>query len=258
MGTAFDLGDDAITITVAYIGGAYLASIDMNVAGEPRDSRTLTSTSCSDLADAMAVIVAGVAKEHFARIIAAPALELPPPREIEELPDEPDDSRHYGVRVSVLGGIGVVSDAAVGGELVGYGQLGHLRGEIGGAHWLSESTPVEAGSTQLVNVALDVATIRVGWQFAPLPVRIWGGTEFGDMRGSTSVAGQVTAGSSLWVAAGGGVGGVWRLADALGLVVAAEGMIALASPRFTSGDGATIYASNPLTMRLLVGLELGW
>ncbi|PCC74848.1 hypothetical protein SAMN02745121_05973 [Nannocystis exedens] len=85
-----------------------------------------------------------------------------------------------------------------------------------------------------------------------------GGAELGGLRGEGRGPGARAA-TGLWAAVFASAGATWRFHRLLGLSLAAQGLVRLASPSFDLQDEpepVNLFASAPASLRLLLGLEL--
>lgn len=271
--------DVRVDIEVSKSRGQYVARVDLGAVTVANDVRTLTSRRCSDLTDAVAVIVARVAseaaaaattKQHATRVVVAtaepavatvmiPAMatadrvdQAPPPV------GAPPALRRWtiGARVSALSGIGVIPQVGLGAELAITVRAGNHLAELGAARWNTSAGQFHDGGPAPVDVNLDATLLRYGWRPTHMPLRAWVAVEAGAMHGSGVDFGQIAEGR--WIAAGTGFGVAWQMTSWARLVGGTEVMLAIERMRFTGSDGIVVYAPSPMSVRTTVGLELGW
>ena len=259
LGRSLDDYQVGISVDVAPAGGRYIAHVDLRATTLANDVRTLTSTRCDDLANAVAVIVARVANEiarHPPRValrdeatslaIEAPAA-LAAPR-----------SWSIGVRLSAISGVGILPDVGLGGELAGYVRRHAALAEVATTRWRHSTQHLTGGGPAHVDVGLDVVALRGGWRPEDLPIRAWAAAEVGRMDGSGVGLANAQVGSGRWFAGGAGFGVAWPMAPWVRLVGMTEVVLAFERVRFRLDDGAVVYYPAPMSARASVGLEVGW
>ena len=290
LGHALDADDVSIQVAIAVRHGRYVA----RVALAPDDIRTLTSARCADLAEAVALIVARVAREHARSAAAsiavarstgdafvAPASPVPSPlspptiaprvaaADDPETPDVEKPARppratshtrtwHLGLRVSGLSGVGIVPRVGIGGEVAAAVHVRDAMIEVAAARWLASPASVQNGGDAHVDVALDVYAARVGWRSSHLPLRAWLSAETGVMAGAGVGLDESQVGSGHWLAIGAGFGVAWPITSWLRLVGSTEVLGALERVKFSLTDGVVVYEPSPLSARATLGLEVGW
>lgn len=250
-----------IEVDVAQAAGRYVARVDLRAVTVANDVRTLTARHCSELADAVAVIVARVAGEAIARqrIAVRDNGEEPAAIVIESAPPPPSPRRWaLGVRLSGVSGIGVIPKVGLAGELAITLRHDNTLAEVGATRWVASAAQTHDGAPAKVDVDLDVVATRVGWRPADMPLRAWGAVEVGKMEGNNIRLPSQQLEAGRWVAAGGGFGIAWQMAPWCRLLGATETMLAIDRVRFTLGDGLVVYAPSPMSVRATLGLEIGW
>ena len=244
----------AVTVEIVSSAEGFVAHLS---AGD--EQRELTSASCSELADALAVIVARTAADHVAPPPPpAPSVPKPPPPPTEVvIAVSPTPRRlewNAGVRVAVLAGNGVSPDADVAGEVAAWASFRQFRGELAVERWWATTAELASGAG--VQVDLTAVAARVGWS----PVRrvqTWLVAEVGSQHGMGIGFQDPSGGSGRWLAAGAGVGAYWPIAPHVAAVVAGELEVAIERTSFAVAGG-TIYQTPRLAERLRLGLELSW
>lgn len=266
--------DDApvgIEIDVTYAGGRYIARIDLRAVTVANDMRTLKSKNCSELADAVAVVIARAASDAIARreVAARDDGDEPPPRRsvvaatAQFIPDpdpptSPPSRWAIGARISGVSGIGVIPKVGLGGELAITMRHDSTLAEIAGTRWVTSAAQFHDGAPAKVDVDLDVAAFRLGWRPTDVPLRAWLAVEGGSMRGNNIVLPTQQLESGRWLAAGAGFGIAWQMNRYCRLVGATETMLAIERVRFSLGDGMIVYAPSPMSVRTILGLEVGF
>jgi hypothetical protein len=249
-----ELDEMSIKIDVALLGTRYVAQVDLG-----DDVRTLASSRCDDLADAVAVIVARAASEHH----AAPkrlAMRDPEPEVTVHAALEPPRPRAWtlGARVSGVSGIGIIPEVGLGAELAVTLRRHSTLAEIAATRWALSEAQLHAGAPAKVDVGLDVTAMRVGWRSEDKPLRGWASVEIGTMYGNGVSLANAQVGEGRWVAAGTGFGVAWPMTRWLRLVGTTEVMLAIDRVRFSLTDGQVVYAPAPMSARATCGIEVGW
>lgn len=251
-----------IDVDVAHRAGGYIARVDLGAMTVANDVRTLTSQRCSELADAVAVIVSRVASDAIARqrIAVREVREDEPAAILIETVMAPAKPRTWslGARVSAVSGIGVIPKVGIAGEMAITLRRKNTLAELSGTRWFASKAQFHDGAPAKVDVDLDVASARVGWRPVELPLRAWATLEVGRMEGNHARLPGEPLESGRWIAAGGGFGIAWQMNDWLRLLGSTETMLAIDRVRFTLGDGIAVYAPSPMSFRATAGLEVGW
>jgi hypothetical protein len=253
--------DDAVAgieVDVVQNADRYVARIDLRAITVANDVRTLTSTHCDELADAVAVIVARVASEAIAKKRVATTEDVHDKIIVE--PDPPPKTRLWsiGMRASGVSGIGVIPKVGVAAEMAIVVRRDELLAELVGTRWIDSYAQLHDGAPAVVNVFLDTAAGRVGWRPQHLPLRAWATVEFGLMGGNSVRLPSEQFDSGRWIAAGAGFGVAWQMNKWLRLVGTNETMLAIDRVRFATGAGLVVYAPSPMSFRASAGLEVGW
>jgi hypothetical protein len=265
-----------ISIDVTKSHGRYTARVDLGAVTVANDVRTLTSTRCSELADAVAVIVARVANDAARRAVEADAVDVeaivihPLPTAMVARPVAPafvDRGEPagqgagafrpwtIGARVSGLSGIGLIPQVGLGAEVAVTVRAGRHLAELGRARWARSTAQFIIDGPRNIDVNLDVTVARYGWRNPTLPLRAWLAVEVGNMHGGGLAVTQID--DDRWIAAGAGFGIAWQMTDWIRLFGSTEAMAAIERARFTNGD-MVVYAPSPLSVRTTCGLEVGW
>lgn len=245
-----------IEVAITRAGNTFVAHVDTRSVTVANQIRTLTSTRCDELADAVAVVVARLASEWrrvevprvatVARAAVEPVVVAPPPR-----------TWGYGVHAMALSGVGSVPRVGVGGELSVFGRRKDYFAELGLASWASQSAYLVAGAPGRVDVGLDVVIARVGWSPTRMPLRGWIGSELGAMRGEGVYLADPQQGSAPWYAVTAGFGVGWPMAPFARLVGTFEIAIPTSRVHFALAQSGEFYTSSPAAARCALGLELG-
>jgi hypothetical protein len=228
-------------------------------------SRTLTSATCDDLTDAVAVVVARIATEAPKVPIQVAALDpdRDPARITLELPTTlapRATPAHWGLggRISFLSGVGSVPVVGYGGELAASVRRNRMFAELAGEMWSSTSGAISQVAPAGVDVHLRNATLRTGWS-AVQPLRAWLAVDAGELRGGGNGLINSHVGAGPWFAIGAGFGVTWAYRPWIRLVGSLEALATLdRNVRFVLGDGFVLYQPAPLTVRCSFGLELAW
>jgi hypothetical protein len=267
--------DDApvgIEVEVVYAGDRYIAWIDLRAVTVAIDMRTLKSKNCGELADAVAVVIARAASDAIVRREVAIRDDIgdspPPPTSVAAntakfIPDfsraaRPPRAWAIGARFSGVSGIGVIPKVGLGGELAVTMRFKTTLAEIAGTRWVASAAQFHDGGPAKVDVDLDTAAVRIGWRPIDVPLRAWVAAEGGSMRGNNIALPSQQLESGRWIAAGAGFGIAWQMNRYTRLVGATETMLALERVRFSLGDGIIVYAPSPMSVRTIVGLEVGF
>ncbi len=217
----------AVAVQIDQVPHGYVAHVG---------TRTLTSETCDDLSDAVALVVARMATEA--------------PRRIAPI----RTAWGGGVRGSGMSGIGVVPSVGLGGELAAYLRREQLLGELAIADWAQGATLARGLVPAGMMLGLETVTMRIGYAPEPKPIRSWLAVDVGRMTGESGA--QATT-ASAWVAAGPGFAVAWPIAPRLRLVGTLEVLANLTRAHFVE-DGMTVYEPSAVSARTTLGLEVGW
>jgi hypothetical protein len=224
------------------------------------ETRELRSASCSELADAIAVVVARAASEAH---VTPPAPATSPPAApplaapiaVAVAAPERATPWNAGVRVAALAGNGFSPEIGMAGEVAAWASYRRFAAELAADRWWA--TTAQVGNGDGVEVGLSAVALRVGW--TPIDrLRTWVVGELGSQDGTGVGFAMASSGSGRWIAAGGGVGTQWPIAPHVAAVAGAELEVALERTSFAIGPGATVYEAPRLAERLRLGLELSW
>ncbi|NVB83971.1 MAG: hypothetical protein HOV81_36685 [Kofleriaceae bacterium] len=261
-----------IEVEVVHAGDRYIARIDLRAVTVANDMRTLKSKNCSELADAVAVVIARAASDAIVRREVAIRDDIddppPPPTSVAAnaakfIPDlvraaRPPRAWAIGARFSGVSGIGIIPKVGLGGELALTMRFNTTLAEVAGTRWVMSAAQFHDGAPAKVDVDLDTAAVRVGWRPTEIPIRAWVAAEGGSMHGNNIVLPTQQLESGRWLAAGAGFGIAWQMNRYARLVGATETMLAIERVRFSLGDGMIVYAPSPMSVRTSVGLEVGF
>ena len=220
--------------------------------------RTLTSPTCDDLTDAVAIVIARIA---FA-VPARPSEDMDVEAVVPTTPDSvarPSGRWTAGARLSfVVSGIGSVPDVGIGGELAVVVQRDRIFAEVAGSEWVSSDARVVTGAAPRMDVGLHTMTVRAGYA-ALTPLRGWAVVDVGALSGTGEALDNARMGSGPWVAVGAGFGVAWPMARAVRVVGTLEVLAAIEHrTTFELGDGQVVYQPAPASARATFGLEVGW
>lgn len=252
------LDDVAIDVRVARTGGAFTATFD---------GRTLTAAKCSELADAVALIVARLATE-------AQQIEIeiePPPSTTATRPAResralvlPTTREHQpvawssGFRALALSGIGMTPEVGVGADLSAFVQRDTTFVELGYARWVPRPMQILATADGAVEFDLQLVALRAGWASTKMPLRGWGGIEVGQMHGSGPALRTPESGVGRWVAISSGFGVGWPISQRTRLVGTFEVAVPIDRAKFQFMDGSEVREPAPISARSALGLEVAW
>ena len=251
-----------ISVDIVRRRGEYVARVDLRGITVANDIRTRTAPSCSELSDAIAVIVARVAAEAFVPPKAAPtvarvAVTTTTPA-ITGYAEQPPvaTARDWGggVHAVALSGIGGVPEVGLGGEVAGFVRYRQTFVELGWAQWVAGDVMLRTNGAADLAVGLGTSVLRVGYGPERIPVRAWLGGELGTMQ-ARGIAGVQ---SERWAAASAGLGVCWPISAHIHLLGSFEVLVPVARPRFTLVDGDEAYRVSALSNRAAIGLEVGW
>ena len=253
-----DAPPDRIELTVAIdvVADAEGFVARFAIGDEPRE---LTSASCGELAEAVAVVVAHAAVEAYvAPPPPPPAISKPVPAvavvaSVAATPSAP--TWNAGVRVAMLAGHGYSPDAGAAGEVAAWASYRRFSAELAAERWWATTAEVAGGTG--VEVGLSALAARAGW--APAShLRTWVVAEIGSQRGMGVGFTGASGGSGRWFAAGAGAGIHWPIAPHVAAVGAGEVEVALERTSFAVAAGTTVSEAPRLAERLRLGLELSW
>jgi hypothetical protein len=261
---------DQITVDVIKQRGRFVATIST-----PTSERTVASARCTELADAVAVIVARLATEqHAARPVVEPVLGIivavaPKPPvpplaaslsvvERDPVPEQRVGKWGGGLRLLGLSGIGIMPRVGIGTEAAGYLRRNDVYGEVGYARWRESSVHLSPGAPGGVVVGLQMLNMRGGWASRRMPLRAWAGVEIGEMTGAGVALLQAQIGEGRWTAIASGFGVGWPIAKHVRLVGTFELAAPIQRARFLLGDGSEIYQPSSASARCALGFEVGW
>ena len=240
----------AVTVEVVVAPEGFVAHV--TTADETRE---LASASCSELAEAVAVVVARAAVDrHVAPPVTVPVIAVPVVRVAAPVPIVRPAAWNAGVRVAALAGNGFSPELGVAGEVAAWVSYHRFDVELGGSRWAA--TTADVGSNAGVEVGLSALALRLGWAPAER-VRAWVVGELGAQHGTGVGFSGSSEGSGRWVAAGGGAGLVWPLAPHVAAVAAGELEVAIERTDFAV-SGMTVYEAPRLAERVRLGVELRW
>ncbi|MDB4962258.1 MAG: hypothetical protein JWP01_2257 [Myxococcales bacterium] len=281
LGTSVDSGAiHGIEITISREAGGFVAEIDARALTVANDIRTLRSTRCDALADAIAVIIARLATEArreptrgrtdgsdtlMADLVAA---DISDP----EVAASAVRRRAIGVRAPLgsgprwgggghvlgLSGVGALPRLNLGGELAGYVRRNDTFVELAIGRWVPQTVALDPGAPAGVEVSLDVVSLRAGWGPHELPLRAWLLGELGLIHGTGVAVDDARTASARWTALGGGFGVAWPMSPIARLVGTVELAIPLERTRFMLRDGADLYQPAVAAARCSLGIEVGW
>ncbi|HET9620338.1 MAG TPA: hypothetical protein VFP84_03150 [Kofleriaceae bacterium] len=245
----------AVDITAGRAG--FVAHIDLRGLTLDNDVRVLTSPSCDELTDAIAVVIARIARDAQPVRERAP-LAMAPIALGAEAADAPLPTWGGGVSMIGLSGIGATPRVGFGGELGAYVRHEQLFTELSAAQWLVSTRALAPQGPGRVGGALREAALRVGWVPERLPLRLWAGGELGMIDGKGQMLGNDELGSTTWVSAVAGIGVAWPMSPRARLIGMFEVAVPFERETVKLEDGGEAFRPDVLAARYGVGLELGW
>jgi hypothetical protein len=258
------LADLAIDVRVTRSGNRLTATIEAGV-----NERTLTAAKCSELADAVALIVAQLAQaqrrvevtvpiEVTALVppVARPELALRMPV-AEERPQQPA-AWTAGVRALALSGIGMTPEVGVGADVSAFVQRDTRFLEVGYAKWVPRPMQILASESGTVQFDLQLVAVRGGWASTKMPLRGWIGLEVGQMHGEGPALRAPDSGVGRWVAISSGFGVGWPISPRTRLVGTFEVAVPIERAEFQFMDGSEVREPAPISARSALGVEVAW
>ena len=254
-----EVHDISVDVTVERAG--FVAHIDLSALTGADDVRVLSSPSCSELADAIAVVIARVAREAVpvapAHEVAAPAPAMAP-IELAAAPAERSPTWGGGVHMLGLSGIGETPRVGFGGEAGAYVRRAQIFAELSVAQWLTSSRPLVPLGVGRVGGSLRETSLRVGWAPERMPLRVWTGSELDMLDAKGEDLGNNQLGSSTWVSAVAGLGVAWPMFPHARVIGMFEVAVPFARHTVSLMDGGEAFRPDVVAARYGVGLELGW
>jgi hypothetical protein len=243
--------------------GEQLAAM-LDVRGEIVESRALTSSSCEDLTEAIAVIVARLASMLETTVL---------PREDRVQGGSVPDGGHVdrarvrdlvpdwngGARIAGVVGAGRAPQPGVAAEVGGWVSRNAWFAALTAARWTS-STEMLEGSLAGVEIRLTSLVVRAGYRGARRGARLrtWVVAELGSLRGRAVALEDGRVGTARWSAVGAGGGWALWLSPRTSILAAAEGEIVLDRARFAADSGTVLFRSPRATAVASLVLEVGW
>jgi hypothetical protein len=259
LGTTIERAVHGVEVEIAVEGEGggrrFVARVDLRAVTVANEVRVLSSARCSELTDAVAVVIARIAAENRAPAEAAAeraqiAVRAPPvvvPR-----------VWGGGLRAIGVSGVGTLPGIGLGGHVAGYVRHGAGFAELGATRWMRGHQVLHTGAPGRVDVRLDVATLRLGWGPEHLPLRGWVAGELGSIQGEGVALEDGRSGSGRWIAAGAGFGVAWPMSTHTRLVGLVELAVPLVRARFLLQDGTELYRPAAANARCGFGFEVGW
>lgn len=257
------LADVAIDVSVTRAGSKLTATIESGV-----NERTLTAAKCSELADAVALIVAQLAQAQQQRVevvvpVEVTALVAPVAR--PELVSQPVTAEGppraawtAGVRALALSGIGMTPEVGVGADVSTFLQRGTQFVEIGYAKWVPRPMQILASESGTVQFDLQLVALRGGWASTKMPLRGWVGLEVGRMHGEGPALRAPESGVGRWIAISSGFGVGWPISPRTRLVGTFEVAVPVERATFQFMDGSEVREPAPISARSALGVEVAW
>ncbi|MBA3453937.1 MAG: hypothetical protein H0T42_12655 [Deltaproteobacteria bacterium] len=168
-----------------------------------------------------------------------------------------------GARLTGLSGIGALPGVNMGVELAVFVRRDERFLELGLGRWVPQETYVVAQAPERVELGLDVWTLRGGWASRTMPLRAWLLVETGELAGRREMTGMIARmvgaveEDRRWLAAGGGFGVAWPMADRARLFGTVEVAIPIERTPMAMMEGRD-FEPAAAAVRANLGLELGW
>lgn len=263
LGTPLDQLERQVTVDISREGAAYVARVALD-SPNGHELRTLSADNCGELADAVTLIVARLARVRPIAMpsppvpVAVAAVEVEPAGSIESsAPTALRASWILGARVAALAGAGVLPHASIGGEIAALIGGGSTLFELGYTKWRESRG---GASTQMIGgviVELSTVEVRAGRRVGTLPLRVHAGGDVAVMRG-TGIGALGTTATAPWFGLDAGAQVYWQAASWLRVTGGADAGVAVARVRFHTVEGQDIYKSGLLSGRVAVGMEMVW
>ena len=237
-----------VDVLVASDDAGYTARI--SVHGAIDDTRTLTSETCSELADAVAVVIA-----HLVSTLPEP--RAPSPAPVIEREPRRAPAWNGGLRLSGLVGTGSAPGLGIAGELGAWISRGSWELAVSGSRWKANAAMLE-GTMSGVDVALTAIAVRAGWRQQGGPVRTWLVGELGSISGEGIGLMNDRTGASRWSAVGGGGGFAMPITRQISALASVELEFVLDRTQFRVDSGAAVYRTPALAVHGGIALEAGW
>lgn len=255
LGLPLERAVHGVAVEIAVENRVFVARIDLRAITVANELRVLSSARCDELADAVAVVIARIAAEQR----AAQEVRAPEVVRVERpAPAARASPWGGGVRLQAVSGIGTLPGVGAGGELAAHVRRDAWYAELSAARWMPQSQFLHVGAPGRVDVRLDAAALRVGYQSQRLPLRGYVTGEVGSVIGEGVSLDFSDMGNARWVAVGGGFAVAWGMTPHLRLVGVLETLVPLQRARFRLQDGGVIFRPDPLSVRTGLGFEVGW
>lgn len=169
-----------------------------------------------------------------------------------------------GVRLTGLSGIGALPGVNIGAELAVFVRRDERFIELGLGRWVPSETQVVAETPVRVELGLDVWTVRGGWASKTMPLRAWLLVEVGEVAGEHQVSGAIARmvgaveDDRRWLAAGGGFGVAWPMADRARLIGTVELAIPIERNEPMMMETGKAFEPEAAAARANLGIEIGW
>jgi hypothetical protein len=250
-------------------------------SGERTRNRAIDATSCEELADAAAVILA-LALDPTARplesppqdsasVVPPPTATQPPPAEAPQ-PASPVPPAHDRtvpapgprlprIGVSLLGGasVGVLATPAFGGAAAFAWSSGPVRLELQGAWFppahVALSTAQIGGNFELLAAGAGACVSVLSAGRLLLAPCVGGEVGLLTARGSGAAVGQSKEASSVWGALKTGALLVWHATPRLGLRLGVDGVVPLTRDHFFVPGAGDVHQAAPVAGQTLAGVE---
>lgn len=233
----------------------------VRVRGEVDDVRTLTSTDCRELTEAVALVIARLATSRTPPRAAPPVPVTPAVPAVPAVRDRaapPARASRWngGLRVAGLLGAGTAPGVGVAAELgawVAWRQWGLV---VSGSQW-QERTVTLDDTMAGAEIGLRALSLRAGWRPDEAPWRTWLVAQWGTIRGEGVELDESRSGTARWRAAGVGAGWALPITARVTAVAASEIEFVFDRARFTLDRGTELYRTPPVALQGSVTIEVG-
>ena len=221
------------------------------VHGAIEDARVLTSASCRELTDAVAVVIA--------RLAASLPVDEPRVQTVAPIASTRESAPPWngGVRLGGVVGTGSAPGLGIAAEVGGWVARGSLAVALSGSWWKSTAVILD-GTMSGVDVALQSVALRAGWRPQHRIVRAWVVGELGSIRGSAVGLANDRAGAARWSAIGAGGGLAIGLTRQVAALASAEAEYVLDRTQFRVDSGAAVYSTPRFALHGSLAFEVGW
>lgn len=249
LGAALDSVELTADISVDVEAEQYVARVVITDGVE--DARTIASADCSELTDAVALVIARVA---LSLPRAAPAVVVSEPVPV---PAVATPAWNGGAHVTGLFGTGTSPGIQIAGEVGGWLAWHSLSVALAASQWTSGTATLDR---TMAGVDIDVraVSLRVGWRPDRIPLRAWLVGRWGQIRGEAFGLDDGRGGAARWTAVGAGAGWSFPIARHVRALAASEVELLLDRATFSLDRGTELYRTPPMALHGSITIEVGW